>query len=425
MWLFTDLADWWDEKKKESSEYLHEFVDHHPHWWAIAIAGTVETTMRLGAGFVDVLRLGDGITKEGGWRGVLHDGLRLLSIAGPVAKVGRGIARFLVSDVDGGVCAWVSATQALRQTGTKALATIDDLVIATGRTPGPTSMPVLEKILEAAGATIKRLPRPSNMAAVKELAAAHPDGVVMVNLRWTRLVLEEGKIVEKEAVHTVYAYRKLFGGVKIVDRTGQVVEALSELEPTATKPGYAGISQAYPVSGATFVKNATVVTLVSGASAIAVEVRATALASRETIDASYERFRALRDAGYDAKTAAQPHKFPATPPKKRADHIRRHHSTTPSAHPTAAHPAATHPSPAHPTPAHPGSAHPGSVVTYPIVHKVHRGETWESILRFYFPADSQTPFDIYVSIEKATNRMMGLQPMRGQPEPGTEIWIYQ
>ena len=61
MWLFTDLADWWDEKKQESSKYLHEFVDEHDCWWAIAIAGSVQTAMNLGGGFVDVLRLGDGV----------------------------------------------------------------------------------------------------------------------------------------------------------------------------------------------------------------------------------------------------------------------------------------------------------------------------------------------------------------------------
>jgi hypothetical protein len=25
MWFFSDLADWWDEKKRETSRYLHEF----------------------------------------------------------------------------------------------------------------------------------------------------------------------------------------------------------------------------------------------------------------------------------------------------------------------------------------------------------------------------------------------------------------
>jgi hypothetical protein len=56
MWFFTDLADWWDEKHRESSAILHEFVDEHDSWWAVAVAGTVETSMRLGAGFVDVIR---------------------------------------------------------------------------------------------------------------------------------------------------------------------------------------------------------------------------------------------------------------------------------------------------------------------------------------------------------------------------------
>src|SRR5258705_1425942 len=126
MWIFSDGANWWDEKKRESGEYLHEFVDEHDSWWAIAIAGTVETAMRLGGGFVDVLRLGDGI-KEGTWRGILHDGLRLLSLAGPLARLGRGISRFVVPNPRGGICAWVSATLALRQTGVQHFAPIEEL----------------------------------------------------------------------------------------------------------------------------------------------------------------------------------------------------------------------------------------------------------------------------------------------------------
>lgn len=405
MWLFTKLADWWDEKKKETSEYLHEFVDEQPHWWAIAIAGSVETSMRLGAGFVDVLRLGDGI-KEGTWRGVVHDGLRLLAIAGPVAKVGRGIARFVVPDAGGNVCAWVSATQALRQTGVQHFATIDDLVIATGRTPGPASMPVLEDILRASGAEVTRLPKPANMLAVKELAAANPNGVVMFGIKWSRLLPENGKIVEKVYEHALYAYRNILGKVKIIDRTGKSVEMLTELEP-GVKPGYPGITQAYPTN-ATFIKNATAVTLVNGAAAIAVETRAVMLASRKTADASYARFKALRDAGYDAKTAARPDTFPAPAKKGVAPHAR--------------HTGASNRPSSPPAPVRPSAGH-GTPVAH-VVHTVKPGETWESVLRPFWEPKSGIPFADFIGIEKATNRLMGHAPMRGELTPGLQIWIY-
>ncbi len=54
-----DLADWWDKNKKQSEQALYDFVDAHPHYWAIAAA--VQTCMDVGAGFVDIVRFGQGM----------------------------------------------------------------------------------------------------------------------------------------------------------------------------------------------------------------------------------------------------------------------------------------------------------------------------------------------------------------------------
>ena len=403
MWLFTDLADWWDEKKQESSKYLHEFVDEHDSWWAIAIAGSVQTAMNLGGGFVDVLRLGDGVRK-GTWRGVLQDGLRLLSLAGPIAKVGRGISRVLVADPGGGVCAWVSATQALRQTGVQHFATIEDIALAAGKVPGGATMMELEKILTAAGADVRVLSTPATMAAVNELVRANPQGVVMFGIRW---VSSKGATVR----HALYAFRNVLGKVKIVDRSGKVVESLSELEGV-----YKGISAATP-EAATFVKNAQIVQLINGTSAVAVEVRAVMLASKKTADAKFAHYRMLRGAGYSASTAAHPHKTAAAKPYGAP-------SSAGSINPTVSKPGVTNPSVTKPSVAGPSAAKPGPVLQ---CHTVKAGETWETILRPSYESSSYSSplsFAEYVSAQRATNRLMGDVPETGPLQPGMNVCIY-
>jgi hypothetical protein len=118
MWIFTWLADRWDRQKQKTEKILHEFADDHDNsWWAVAIAGSIQTGMNLGAGMVDTLRLGDGV-KKGTAGGVLQDGLRLITLLGPAAKLGGRISRVLAIDdnPNAGICAWVSMKQALRQT---------------------------------------------------------------------------------------------------------------------------------------------------------------------------------------------------------------------------------------------------------------------------------------------------------------------
>ena len=408
MWLFTDLADWWDEKKQESSKYLHEFVDEHDSWWAIAIAGSVQTAMNLGGGFVDVLRLGDGV-RQGTWRGVLHDGLRLLSLAGPIAKVGRGISRVLVADPGGGICAWVSATQALRQTEVRHFATIADIAAATGKVPGGATMTELEQILTAAGAEVRPLLTPATMAAVNELARANPQGVVMFGISW---LSSKGTTLR----HALYAFRNALGKVKIIDRTGRSVEALSELADL-----YPGIAAAKPMA-ATFVKNAQVIQLINGTSAVALEVRAVMLANKKTADAKFAQYRMLRGAGYSASTAAHPHKTAAAKPYGAP-------SSAGSIQPTVAKPSVTNRSVTKPGVTGPSATGPSTAKSGPVhqCHTVKAGETWETILRPSYDSSSySSPYSFaeYVHSQRETNRLMGDVPGAGPLQPGMNVCIY-
>jgi hypothetical protein len=120
--FFDGILDWYDEK-------LDEMVFSYPNHFTVVLATTMYTGGAIVRGFVDVLRLGEGV-KQGGW-GYGHDALRLTAVAGPLAKLGiralgtiaRPLAReaALVDDVQGvlgdpgsGRCAWIASTRALR-----------------------------------------------------------------------------------------------------------------------------------------------------------------------------------------------------------------------------------------------------------------------------------------------------------------------
>jgi hypothetical protein len=207
------------------------------------------------------------------------------------------------------------------------------------------------------------------------------------------------------------------GKVKIVDRSGKVVESLSELERV-----YKGISAATP-EAATFVKNAQIVQLINGTSAAAVEVRAVMLANEETADAKFAQYRMLRGAGYSTSTAAHPHKTAAAKPYGVP-------SSTGSINPSVtassvAKPSATKPSATKPSVTGSSAAKPGGPVLQ--CHTVKAGETWETILRPSYESSSYSSplsFAEYVSAQRATNRLMGDVPETGPLQPGMNVCIY-
>lgn len=171
MLALEKLANWWDTQKKESEKALDSFVDAHPNLFGVAVAGSVKTAMDLGQGFVDVLRVGEGV-KKGGW-GYAEDALRVVSIVGPVARIGRlGLAK-LVPNVAGPLCARVSATQALRVTGTRHFAAVEDVIKSlSGKVI--TSMTDIEPELRQLGANVRNLGEMKSLEHVKDLVNRNP-----------------------------------------------------------------------------------------------------------------------------------------------------------------------------------------------------------------------------------------------------------
>jgi hypothetical protein len=247
----SELADWWDAQKRESEAILTEWVQDNPQWWAVAIAGSVQTAMDLGAGFVDVLRFGEGIA-EGGLKGVGKDALRVLVILGPLGRAGGMLSRFIhlqrlrlavqVGGVDG-PCTFQAVNNAMSiLKGKNLFVTIRDMAAAMGRSVR--SLPRTSEGLYELGAWVDELvPLISRSAKVKEVMgltqlqqvvslAQRESGVVIFAIRTT---VRTASGTTQELLHSVIAVRNATGAVRFADYGGKLVRSLDEL---VTNLGY-------------------------------------------------------------------------------------------------------------------------------------------------------------------------------------------
>jgi LysM repeat protein len=283
----SDIADWWDEQHRISKKILDEFVEDHPNWWGIFVATATATAMELGAGMVDVLRLGEGVAK-GGWRGYGEDALRLLQLAPALGKLGKlgselahaRLARVL-ADPGGGICTWMAATKALRQAGVRAFVTVEDLAKAMGLKIPAAQLPAkwvheMTPVLRRLGARVTELGTPRTW---EEVVAATRRGkeAVLFSVEW-KDIGQAGKEVVKG--HTLYAFRDIANNVRIADRTGKVVRSLAELERLV--PGYGKIGSATVYGTMARVEGATIKLLPAGTGVLAMEVKAQLLVDPET-----------------------------------------------------------------------------------------------------------------------------------------------
>ena len=227
MWLFTEIADGFDRMVHEDEVFLDQ--------WGTEAAtkslrgdGSIELGVAAGVyslfkfsttiskGFVDVLRIGDGV-KKGGW-GYGEDALRALVVAGPALR-GLRMAGGLVATVDVnasmGNCAWVGAARGARFSG-RFFASIKDIAKYAGLTfeeTGGVHLKDLVNPLKMLGTDVK-LVAPEGKAAfstmeeVAKAAAKNRDGTLMFEVNW----LMNGK----PAGHALIARWGVLGGCKTV-----------------------------------------------------------------------------------------------------------------------------------------------------------------------------------------------------------------
>jgi hypothetical protein len=154
-------------------------------------------------------------------------------------------------DPGGPCCTWVAAAKALRETGVKHFATVDDLAKAAGTiSPGPAFVDQLVPFLQRLGARVTHLAPPGTWDDVVRAVRGNPDGSVLFSVIWTR---SSGPLVSR---HTLMAMRDFLGRIRFADRTGKVMKDLAELEKLF--PGYDGISKAIPTGTMAVVHNSMI-----------------------------------------------------------------------------------------------------------------------------------------------------------------------
>lgn len=237
----SDYADWWDKQKRTSEDALNEFVLDNPQWWALAAAA--QTSMDLGAGFVDVLRFGEGVA-QGGWRGYGADALRLLTILGPLGRAGGMLSRFahlrllrIAAKPTGmtGPCTFQAANNATVLTKFKPMSYFITVQDAAGAVNKPLAglakagaryklaawIDDLIPFLRSQGARIRLITDQKTIQGVSALAQ-QGDGVVVFAIKAPR---SGGKTF----VHSIIAVRDELGRVKFADYGGKLYNSVAEL----------------------------------------------------------------------------------------------------------------------------------------------------------------------------------------------------
>lgn len=306
MWIFTEVADWFDKQRVDNNKFLDQtfqgWVDYavkhedEAGFWPALRNGMIYTgtgvlyalnqlTTTVASGFVDTLRIGDGVQK-GGW-GYAQDALRLIAIVGAAAKplnalvqAGRvGLGSVVAVDIAPAqpICTWVASAKALAITGTRHFGTVESLSTTVFGAPSSPIQAVflgdLLPAMQSMGASAREAGALTGPVedTLTTLLKANPNSVAPFSVQWqlgANAANEFAQVGQGSAVgHTMVAYLDLLGNLRILDRTGKVAASLAEIESLV--PAYSGISKAafYALSDtALLVDQATIVpTLQNGA----------------------------------------------------------------------------------------------------------------------------------------------------------------
>lgn len=249
MWHFTEVAEWFDGKRTRSDSILDGWVeDSNYNQGVMVVVATTKALMTFGGGFVDLLRLGDGI-KAGTLTGAGTDALRVLAIfpvgrAANLLKSANGISvAKLILDTGGPNCFWIASAKAFGQIGQKyggrLLASVEDVAKALGMSmENLWTIPNLAtgvSYLQRLGAKFGPIRTVANLRDITQMVP-HDGSVVMIAVR----VMKAGKVV---GGHAIYAFRNTLGQIRFMDRTvgratsGHAQGAFASLEEIAPMYG--------------------------------------------------------------------------------------------------------------------------------------------------------------------------------------------
>ena len=242
MWAASGIADWWDEQHRTAKEELDRFVENNPNLFGVVVATALAPAMDIGAGTFDTLRFGQRLA-ENGVEGTGKDDLRLMGLIGPLGRVAKivhtganaKLARLIVDPGDG-MCGWVSGIQALRQTGAKAFAAVDDLAKALGKKIvdfDGIGLSGLVVSLKQVGARIGAI---RSVNSLEDIGGMTPDGGAVTIFSVFGKRVERGLL--RQIGRALYAYRDSGGRLRILDsgaQAGEMPQVFDSLEEIATK----------------------------------------------------------------------------------------------------------------------------------------------------------------------------------------------
>ena len=245
----SDIADWYDKKRLKRQKDLEEWVIDNPQWWAVGLATVGATSMEFLGGFVDVLRLGEG-SAEGGWKGYGKDALRLVSILGPLGRLGKAggllarnvmprvLLRFAVKPTGlTGPCTFQAANNiSMLAKGKSIFLTLREMAKAKGLSLSKVKMidgkyklgawiDDLLPVMKSAGMRASTVYGPKTVAEVVSLAS-QGNRVVAFAFK-CKVKLPGGG--EKQILHTVMALKDAAGQIRFADYGGKMFGSLEAL----------------------------------------------------------------------------------------------------------------------------------------------------------------------------------------------------
>ncbi|MDM0116624.1 peptidoglycan-binding domain-containing protein [Variovorax sp. J22R133] len=243
----SSIADAFDAKRLKRVKDLEEWVQDNPQWWAVALATTGATAMEFTGGYVDLLRLGEGVA-EGSWSGAGKDALRLLSLLGPMGRVTGKLTPLLRQQqlLSGlrlavkpagisGPCTFQAANNVAQLAkGKSVFVTITDMARARGKQVA--DLAVDDKGRRVLAAFIDDLLptlRAAGVQARRVIDLKNVEDVVKLTRGTRRVVVFAFEVAikgkEKPIRHSVMAFRDTAGQVRFADYGGKVFESLEAL----------------------------------------------------------------------------------------------------------------------------------------------------------------------------------------------------
>lgn len=257
----ADFANWWDEKMSANTASLEEWVLNNPGMASVILATAGASVMDLSSGFVDVLRLGEGVGAAAtddatAWdiaKGLGSDVLRAVSIipigkgVSMIVKVGLqrvAVKATLYSSIRGGLCGPIASSQAIRRSGQSVAMKLDDILQQThgakyadllgDALESGTTFGRLKAVLDGFKLKSELLPVVNSLDDVARLLKG--SDVMVVKIKW------RSPGAADDSFHFIHAFFDHLGRLRFADRTGHVVKSLKELG--RLEPGYGGIENA-------------------------------------------------------------------------------------------------------------------------------------------------------------------------------------